>query len=70
MESATSAAGVRVTSGFPAAGAQHATLLASAPPALRRPHQIESFIMCCPLGTPLKAINSFHSASLWTIKAF
>ena len=69
-ESATSAAGVRVTSGFLAAGVQYAALLASVSPAPRRPHQIASFIMHCPLGTPLKAINSFRCASLWTIKAF
>lgn len=65
-ESTTSGAGVRVTSG---SWEPVFSMLLCLPPTPRRPHEIASFIMCCPLGTLLKAINSFHCASLWTIKA-
>lgn len=59
-KSPTCAAGVGGHLRFPESPVFSMPLLpASEPPPARRPYQIVSFIMCCPLGTRLKAVNSF-----------
>lgn len=59
-----------ITSGFPAAQCSVCCACLPVVSSTRQAYQKASCIMCCALGTLWKAINSFHCASLWTIKAF